>query len=169
MGAAQTTATGLNRLRCSTPTSTPTRGCMTGASERDRHRKVQPMDCVRMVHARRKFVAVYKATHAPLARDVIASLGEVYAIEARIRGASAEERRAVRQAETKPIIDALKTALMTAVAELPSRSSLVEAIKYMLGHWAGLTVFLADGRIEVDTNTVERTMRPIALGRKNAL
>src|SRR3954447_4964713 len=84
-------------------------------------------------------------------------------------GAAAEERRAVRQAETKPIMEALKTRLMTALAELPSRSSLVEAIKYMLGHWAGLTVFLEDGRIEVDTNTVERTMRPIALGRKNAL
>jgi hypothetical protein len=58
---------------------------------------------------------------------------------------------------------------MTALAELPTRSSLVEAIKYILGHWAGLTVFLEDGRIEVDTNTVERTIRPIALGRKNAL
>jgi transposase len=122
-----------------------------------------------LAHARRKFVAVHKATHAPLARDVIASLGEVYAIEARIRGRNATERRAVRQAETKPILDALKTRLMTALADLPSRSSLVEAIKYMLGHWAGLTVFLEDGRIEVDTNTVERTMRPIALGRKNAL
>ena len=54
---------------------------------------------------------------------------------------------------------------MTALAELPSRSSLVEAIKYMLGHWAGLTLFLEDGRIEVDTNTVERTMRPIATRR----
>jgi len=42
---------------------------------------------------------------------------------------------------------------------------LVEAIKYLLGHWAGLTVFLADGRIEVDTDTVERTMRPIAMSR----
>jgi hypothetical protein len=122
-----------------------------------------------LAHARRKFVAVYKATHAPLARDVIAALSEVYAIEARIRGRNAAERRAVRQAETKPIMDALKARLMTALAELPSRSSLVEAIKYMLGHWAGLTVFLEDGRIEVDTNTVERTMRPIALGRKNAL
>jgi hypothetical protein len=59
-------------------------------------------------------------------------------------------------------MEALKTRLMTALVELPSRSSLVEAIKYMLGHWAGLTVFLEDGRIEVDTNTVERTMRPIA-------
>src|SRR4051794_5267736 len=132
-----------------------------------RHPQIQLAFC--LAHARRKFVAVYKATHAPLARDVIASLGEVYATEARIRGRRAEERRAVRQAETKPILDGLKTRLMTALAELPSRSSLVEAIKYMLGHWAGLTVFLEDGRIEVDTNTVERTMRPIALGRKNAL
>src|SRR3712207_9479172 len=77
----------------------------------------------------RKFVAVYKATHAPRARDVIASLGEVYAIEARIRGRSAAERCAVRQAETKPIMDALKSRLMTALAELPSRSSLDEAIR----------------------------------------
>src|SRR5829696_5389703 len=57
----------------------------------------------------------------------------------------------------------LKTRLMTALAELPTRSSLVEAIKYVLGHWAGLTVFLEDGQVEVDTNTVERTMRPIAI------
>src|SRR3954449_9242171 len=105
----------------------------------------------------------------PRLRDVIAALSEVYAIEARIRGRCATERRAVRQAETKPIMEALKARLMTALVELPSRSSLVEAIKYMLGHWAGLTLFLEDGRIEVDTNTVERTMRPIALGRKNAL
>ena len=132
-----------------------------------RHPQIQLAFC--LAHARRKFVAVYKATHAPLARDVIAALSEVYAIEARIRGRSAAERRAVRQAETKPIMEALKARLMTALAELPSRSSLVEAIKYMLGHWAGLTLFLEDGRIEVDTNTVERTMRPIALGRKNAL
>src|SRR5215207_5455367 len=125
-----------------------------------RHPQIQLAFC--LAHARRKFVAVYKATHAPLARDVIASLGEVYAIEAQIRGRNAAERRAVRQAETKPIMEALKARLMTALADLPSRSSLVEAIKYMLSHWAGLTVFLEDGRIEVDTNTVERTMRPIA-------
>jgi transposase len=47
--------------------------------------------------------------------------------------------------------------------------SLAEAIRYTLGHWDGLTVFLTDGRVEVDSNTVERSMRPIALGRKNSL
>src|SRR3712207_1447403 len=87
------------------------------------HPHIQLAFC--LAHARRKFVAVYKATHAPLARDVIASPGEVYAIEAQIWGRNAEERRAVRQTETKPIMDALKTRLMAALAELPSRSSLV--------------------------------------------
>ena len=68
-----------------------------------RHPRIQLAFC--LADARRKFVARCKATHAPLARDVIASLGEVYAIEARIRARSAAERRAVRQAATKPILD----------------------------------------------------------------
>ena len=50
-----------------------------------------------------------------------------------------------------------------------TKSSLAKAIRYTLGHWAGLGLFLTDGRVEVDNNTVERTIRPISLGRKNAL
>ena len=46
---------------------------------------------------------------------------------------------------------------------------MAQAVRYALNHWAGLTVFLDDGRAEIDTNTVERAMRPVALGRKNAL
>jgi transposase len=49
------------------------------------------------------------------------------------------------------------------------KSKLAEAIRYTLGHWTGLTRFLDDGRLEVDNNTVERTMRSISLGRKNHL
>jgi transposase len=49
------------------------------------------------------------------------------------------------------------------------KSPTAEAIRYGLNHWEGLTRFLDDGRIELDTNSVERTMRPIALNRKNAL
>src|SRR3954464_10548152 len=98
-----------------------------------RHPQIQLAFC--LAHARRKFVAVYKATHAPLARDVIAALSEVYAIEARIRGRNAAERRAVRQAETKPIMDALKARLMTALTELPSRSP----------EWARLRAHAAGG------------------------
>ena len=64
---------------------------------------------------------------------------------------------------------ALKARLTEMAGQLFSQSKLVEAINYTLNHWVGLTLFLSDGRIEVDSNTVERSMRPIALGRKNSL
>jgi transposase len=57
----------------------------------------------------------------------------------------------------------------TVTDQLEIRSTLAQAIRYALNHWAGLILFLDDGRIELDTNTVERAMRPVALGRKNAL
>ena len=66
-------------------------------------------------------------------------------------------------------MNALKLRLTEVVDQLSSQSPLTEAINYMLNHWNGLTLFLADGRVELDTNTVERSMRPIALGRKNSL
>jgi transposase len=46
---------------------------------------------------------------------------------------------------------------------------LADAIRYALSRWEGLTRFIDDGRIELDNNTVERSIRPIALNRKNAL
>ena len=46
---------------------------------------------------------------------------------------------------------------------------MAQAIRYALNHWDGLSRFLDDGRFELDTNIVERAMRPVALGRKNAL
>ena len=55
------------------------------------------------------------------------------------------------------------------MATLPARSPTAQAIGYALNHWDGLERFLHDGRIELDTNTVERAMRPVALSRKNAL
>jgi hypothetical protein len=64
---------------------------------------------------------------------------------------------------------ALKTRLEGALTEVSAKSSLAGAIRYSLNHWEGLTLFLEDGRIEIDNNTVERNMRPIALGRKNSL
>jgi transposase len=120
-------------------------------------------------HARRKFVAVFKTTKSEVARDVIARIGEVYAIEERIRGTTADTRLRVRQDKARPIMEALKVRLMEVRAEISGQSSLAKAIAYTLGHWDGLVAFLDDGRIEVDTNAVERTMRPIGLGRKNAL
>ena len=114
-------------------------------------------------------MTVLKTTQSEVARDVIARIAEVYAIEERIRGATAETRLRVRQAETRPILEALKARLLEVRAEISGQSSLAKAVGYTLGHWDGLVAFLDDGRIDVDTNPVERSMRPIGLGRKNAL
>ena len=55
------------------------------------------------------------------------------------------------------------------IERVSGRSALAQAMRYALNHWRGLTLYLDDGRLEMDTNTVERAMRPVALGRKNAL
>ncbi len=58
---------------------------------------------------------------------------------------------------------------MDQLKAVPGRSPMAETLRYALGHWDGLGRFLSDGHLELDTNTVERAMRPIALNRKNAL
>jgi transposase len=122
-----------------------------------------------LAHARRKFTDVYKASRSPIARDVIERFAKLYTIEAEVRGTHAETRLAARRERTAPLMAALKMRLESALDEVSAKSPLAGAIRYSLNHWAGLTLFLNDGRIEVDNNTVERTMRPIALGRKNSL
>lgn len=122
-----------------------------------------------LAHARRKFVEVHRKTQSPISADMIARIAEVYAIEARIRGSSAEERRAARQVEAAPIMAGIKAVLEATLPRFSTKSALAKAIRYMLGHWQGLTRFLDDGRLEVDTNTVERTMRTVAQGRKSSL
>ena len=90
-------------------------------------------------------------------------------IEAEIRGTSAEARRAARQEKTRPLVEALKSWLEKTLTQLAGGSTIAQAIRYGLSRWEGLTHFLDDGRIEIDSNTVERSIRPITLNRKNAL
>ena len=92
-----------------------------------------------------------------------------YAIEKAIRGQSADARRSARQHNSKPLVLALKAWLEQQLARVSGKSLIAEAIRYALHHWDGLTRFLDDGRIELDTNIVERGIRPIVLNRKNAL
>jgi hypothetical protein len=92
-------------------------------------------------------------------------IAELYEIEAEIRGKSAEERRAARQQKTKPLVTALKAWLETTLARLAGGSTIAHALRYGLNHWDELMRFLDDGRIEIDSNIVERSMRPIAARR----
>src|SRR5580692_5164895 len=122
-----------------------------------------------LAHARREFFDVHKQTKDVIAEEALRRISEIYVVEARIRGRAASDRAAVRQAETKPLMEALWSWLMERLEAISAKSSLASAIRYTLGHWKGLTLFLSDGRVEVDNNTVERGIRPIPLGRKNSL
>jgi transposase len=106
---------------------------------------------------------------SPLATEALRRTGELYAIEARIRGQSPDYRLAERRTFSKPIVDALNVWLDTQLRLVPGRSTLAEAIRYALSRWHGLTRFLNDGRVELDTNPVERAIRPVTLGRKTHL
>jgi transposase len=120
-------------------------------------------------HWRRRFYEIARAGSAPIATAALQRIAGIYKVEAQIRGSSAAQRRAVRQAQSKPLVTELKTWLQAQLARASTKSAIAGAIRYGLNHWDGLERFLEDGRIEIDTNTVERSMRPIALNRKNAL
>jgi transposase len=120
-------------------------------------------------HLRRKFYEIYVGGHSPIATEALARIKQLYAIEDEIRGLPPELRRRARQDRSRPIIEALKPWFEQSLAAVPKGGKIGEALAYGLNHWDGLTRFLDDGRIEIDSNTVERSIRPLALQRKNAL
>jgi transposase len=120
-------------------------------------------------HLRRKFYTVFVGGNAPIATEALARLKKLYEIEANIRGLPPEVRRNVRQQQSKPIVEALKPWLEASLSKVSKGGKLGKAIRYGLRHWDGLCRFLDDGRIEIDSNCVERSIRGLALTRKNAL
>lgn len=120
-------------------------------------------------HPRRRFYEVAQATNAPIATKALRRIAELYAIEAEVRGQSPAHRLEARHNRSKPIVDTMRLWFEAQLPLLPGRSTLAEAIRYGLSRWEGLTRFLHDGPIELDTNPVERAIRPVALGRKNHL
>jgi transposase len=120
-------------------------------------------------HLRRKFFDIAKEGNAPIASEALERIAKLYVIEKTIRGQSAGDRRSVRQERSKPLVLELRTWLEQQLARVSAKSLIADAIRYALNHWDGLTRFLDDGRVELDTNVVERNIRPIVLNRKNAL
>lgn len=120
-------------------------------------------------HTRRKFHEISQATGSPVAAEALRRIAELYAVEAQVGGQSAALRKAARLESSRPLTDALHAWLQQQLVRVPPRGQLAEAIRYALTRWEGLTLFLADGRVELDNNTVERAIRPVALGRKDHL
>lgn len=120
-------------------------------------------------HARRKFYDLYVAEHSPLAAEAIRRIGELYAIEREIRGRKPSERAQVRQQRAGPLLETLQQWLAATLRMVSAKSELAGAIKYALLRWTALTRYRDDGRIEIDNNSAERSIRPLVLGRRNYL
>lgn len=112
---------------------------------------------------------VHVATSSPIAEEALLRIGELYAVEERVRSKPPDERRSVRQAHASPIIAAFRPWLEARRDALSRKSDLAKAIGYALSRWEALTRYLDDGRIAIDNNAAERAIRPLALGRKNYL
>ena len=114
-------------------------------------------------HVRRGFFEIARKGNAPIATQALLRIAALYRIEGTIGGKSAEERRAVRRKESTPHCEALKRFLEKQLGRVSAKAPIAQAIRYALKHWEGLTRFLDDGRIDLDSNIVERAMRPQAM------
>jgi hypothetical protein len=120
-------------------------------------------------HLRRRFVKLVRNTKSPIAEAAVRQIAALYAVDAMVRGAWPAVRLAARREHSAPIVAALKLWFEKQLSIFSSGSRLAEHIRYGLARWEGLTRFLDDGRLELDTNPVEDAIRPICLTRKNAL
>jgi transposase len=120
-------------------------------------------------HFRRKVFDIHQAKPTALTTDILVRIGALYAIEADVRGQRPDVRRRARHERTAPLIANLRAVLNDALRRFSPKSVMAKAIVYSTKRWAALTRFLDDGRLEIDNNIAERSLRGIAVGRRNWL
>jgi len=126
-------------------------------------------DAACFAHARRGLDEARYTTSHPLVHEALAWIQQLYDVEDRAAELTADERLTLRLCESAPIVEKMRRRFLDVRPELRPTSRLAEAIDYMLNRWEGFRRFLEDGRIPLDTNLVERLLRPVTVGRKNFL
>jgi hypothetical protein len=121
-----------------------------------------------MAHVRRKFVDIHAETKSSQSQEALRQIGALYAVEAVIRGEPAEFRLKVRTERSAPLFAEFQTWLDTTLSRVSGRGEMAKAIRYALVRWDALTLVLRDGRVCIDNNAAERSMRPMTLGRNYA-
>ena len=120
-------------------------------------------------NARRKAAGEKEIALSPIAIEVVRRIDALFAVEREINGKSPQDRLAVRQTVSRPVVDDLRAYMREQAAKLSPRHDLVKAINYMLKRWAAFTLFLDDGRVCLSNNAAERGLRGVALGRRSWL
>lgn len=139
----------------------------TGFNELFRTGDIQEVAC--LAHIRRKFVDLFQSQGLQVAEEAIRRIAELYGIEKQARGLPPEERAELRQHNASPILDDLETWLAAQLTRIPGKSELAKAIRYALTRLRKLRPYLEHGFLEIDNNSAERALKPVALGRKNYL
>lgn len=120
-------------------------------------------------HFRRGFFDLHRDKPTALTTDVLERIGQLYAVEADMRGRPPDARATARQERSKPMVDALRAVLDDALRRLSPKSEAAKACRYGVKLWPALTCYLEDGRLEIDNGVAERALRGVALGRRNWL
>jgi len=126
--------------------------------------RVEEVSC--MAHARRKYFDVHTALKSPLAAEALDYIGKLYQIERQIHGRSPDERLAARQAHAVPVLNALHAWMIEKASQVDPKSQLSEALNYSLNRWESLCRYTQDGRLSIDNNSAERSLRGVGIGRK---
>src|ERR1700752_2840192 len=129
--------------------------------------RIQPAAC--WAHVRRHFYDLEQAHSSAVAREALERIGALYGVEEPSRWRAPDDPQAVPQAQAKPLIDSLPQWLEATLSKLSRKSETTVAIRYALSRWNALTRYIEDGHIEIDNNAAERSLRGVALGRKNYL
>jgi len=129
--------------------------------------KITEVAC--LAHVRRKFFDLHKATGSLIAKEALERIAALYGIEKQIRKKPPDIKCQVRQTKAKPLFEELQAWLPAQLNKIPAKSALAGAIRYAVTRLKRLEVYLSDGRLSIDNNAAERSVRGIALGRKNFL
>ncbi len=135
----------------------------------DLYRSGHVYEAACMAHIRRKFTDVFQSEGSMIAAEAIKRIAGLYGVEKEARGQPPNERVRLRQAHAKPIFDDLEAWLHAQLPRISGKSELAKSIRYALTRMKKLRPYLDHGFLEIDNNSAERAMKPIALGRKNYL
>ena len=119
-------------------------------------------------HARRKVIEA-ESTAPKIAREIVTVLSRLFALEQRAKELSVEQRLALRQSQSAPLLAELREKLLGWKKQLLPKHPMAEAVNYTLGQWTELNVFCSDGAVPIDNNVSEREMKRVVLNRKNSL
>lgn len=132
----------------------------------DPHAAIQEVAC--WAHARRKFLDA-ASSYPRQAHQVLEWIRQLYDLEDRAHDLSVDARRELRGRESNPVLDRIEAYLTELARTVLPKSSLAKAVTYARNQWAALRRYTTDGRLTIDNNLSERTLRHQAIGRKNWL